>query len=39
VKVIDTDRPIPDLREHHQLRAGQECGLEAYSMMVLRRVE
>jgi isoamylase len=39
VKVIDTDKPVPDLREHHQLRAGEEVHLEAYSMMVLRRVD
>ncbi|HEY6211757.1 MAG TPA: hypothetical protein VIW45_05700, partial [Vicinamibacterales bacterium] len=39
VKFIDTDKPIPDLREHTQLRAGTEVRLEAYSMMVLRRID
>jgi glycogen operon protein len=37
--VIDTNKPIPDLREHHELHAGQEVAVEAYAMMVLRRVE
>jgi isoamylase len=39
VRVVDTNTPVPDLREHHQLHAGQACRLEAYSMMVLRRVD
>jgi glycogen operon protein len=39
VKAIDTDKPVPDLREHHQLRAGEAVRLEAHSMMVLRRVD
>jgi len=39
VKVIDTDKPIPDLRAQTQLRAGTEVRLEAYSMFVLRRVD
>jgi glycogen operon protein len=39
VKVIDTKTSIPDLREHHQILAGEETHLEAYSMVVLRRVD
>jgi glycogen operon protein len=39
VKAIDTNKPVPDLREHHQMRAGEEVQLEAHSMMVLRRVD
>ena len=38
-KVIATDSPIPDLREHHQVRAGDIVPLEAYSMAVLRRAD
>jgi glycogen operon protein len=39
VKVIDTNRPVPDLREHHQFRAGEELPVEAYAMVVLRRID
>ncbi len=39
VKVVDTNHPIPDLREHRQIRAGEEVHLEPHSMMVLRRVD
>jgi len=39
VKAVDTGKLVPDLREHHQLRAGEEVRLEAHSMMVLRRVD
>ena len=39
VKVIDTNTSIPDLRGHHQILAGEETHLEAYSMVVLRRVD
>ena len=39
VKVVDTNRPVPDLREHSQLRAGEELKLESHSMIVLRRVD
>jgi glycogen operon protein len=38
-KVIDTDDPVPDLREHHEWRAGEEVRVQAYALMVLRRVE
>ncbi|HKO58748.1 MAG TPA: glycogen debranching protein GlgX [Thermoanaerobaculia bacterium] len=37
-KVLDTDEPIPDLRQHHECKAGEELRMEAYSMMVLRRI-
>ena len=39
VKAIDTNKPVPDLRQPHQLRAGEEVRLEAHSMVVLRRVD
>ncbi len=39
MKVIDTSKLLPELREQRQMRAGEEVQLEAYSMMVLRRVE
>src|SRR5207237_6581985 len=39
VKIVDTNRPVPDLREHHQMRAGDELLLESHSMIVLRRVD
>jgi hypothetical protein len=37
--MVDTNKPIPDLRQHHQLRSGEQCRLEAHSMIVLRRVD
>jgi glycogen operon protein len=36
--VIDTNKPIPDFRAHEALHAGEEVEVEAYSMMVLRRL-
>ena len=36
-KVIDTDDPVPDLREHHEWKAGDKVRVQAYSLMVLRR--
>jgi glycogen operon protein len=39
VKVIDTDDPVPDLRDHHELRAGEKVWMQGYSLMVLRRVD
>jgi isoamylase len=39
VKAIDTNKPIPDLRERHQHKAGEAVEVEGHSMMVLRRVE
>jgi isoamylase len=38
LKVIDTDEPVPDLRERKESHAGEELLVQAYSMMVLRRV-
>ena len=35
---IDTNEPVPDLRERKVLTAGQEVPVQAYSLMVLRRV-
>jgi len=35
---IDTSHPVPDLRAHHELLAGEEVVVEAYAMLVLRRV-
>ncbi|HEX6640003.1 MAG TPA: hypothetical protein VF215_02765, partial [Thermoanaerobaculia bacterium] len=37
-KVIDTNEPVPDLRQHQEWRAGDEVRIEAYAMMVLRRL-
>jgi glycogen operon protein len=37
-KVLDTNEPVPDLREHKEWKAGEEVQIEAYAMMVLRRV-
>jgi isoamylase len=37
-KVVDTNEPVPDLRQHKEWKAGEEVGIEAYAMMVLRRV-
>ena len=39
VKVVDTNHPVPDLREHRQIRAGEQVRLESHSMVVLRRVD
>ena len=39
VKILDTSHPIPDLRERHQVRAGETVRLEPFSMTVLRRVD
>jgi glycogen operon protein len=39
VKAIDTNNPIPDLREQKQHRAGEALEVEAHSMVVLRRVD
>jgi isoamylase len=38
-KVIDTNEPVPDLREHELSNAGDEVQVQAYSLIVLRRVE
>ncbi|HEX8617289.1 MAG TPA: glycogen debranching protein GlgX [Thermoanaerobaculia bacterium] len=38
-KVIDTNKPVPDLREHQTHRAGDEVWVQAHSIMVLRRLE
>jgi len=38
-KVLDTNEPIPDLRQHHEWRAGEEVEVNAYATVVLRRVE
>jgi glycogen operon protein len=38
-KVIDTNEPVPDLREHHEWKAGQEVSVQSHSVMVLRRVD
>ncbi len=39
VRIIDTNKPIPDLREPHRYRAGEALELASHSMMVLRRVD
>jgi glycogen operon protein len=38
VKVIDTNLPITDLREPHEMRAGEEVSVQDHSVVVLRRV-
>ncbi|HEV8657004.1 MAG TPA: glycogen debranching protein GlgX [Thermoanaerobaculia bacterium] len=37
IKVIDTNEPVPDLRERKEIGAGQELPVQAYSLVVLRR--
>jgi glycogen operon protein len=37
LKVLDTNVPVPDLRQQKELREGDEVWLEAYSLVVLRR--
>jgi isoamylase len=37
-KVIDTQVAVPDLREQTEYRAGDEIELQAYSIMVLKRL-
>jgi glycogen operon protein len=39
VKSIDTNKPIPDLREQQRHRAGEEVEVEGHAMVVLRRVD
>ena len=39
IKIVDTNRPVPDLREHSQLKAGEDVKLESHSMVVLRCVD
>jgi glycogen operon protein len=38
-KVIDTNEPVPDLREHDLWNAGDEVQVQSHSLIVLRRVE
>jgi glycogen operon protein len=37
-RVIDTNEPVPDLREHREHAAGEPVEVHAYSLMVLRKV-
>jgi hypothetical protein len=37
--VIDTNEPVPDLRGHHEWKAGEEVSVQSHSVMVLRRVD
>ncbi len=39
VLIVDTNERIPDLRERSRKSAGEQVRLEAYSMVVLRRVD
>jgi isoamylase len=39
VPAIDTDKPVPDLREQAELKAGEEIAMQPYSMLVLRRID
>ena len=36
-KVIDTNEPVPDLREHRIWRAGEELEVQGHAVVVLRR--
>jgi isoamylase len=36
-KVLDTNEPIPNLREHQEFKAGEDVWVQAHSVMVLRR--
>jgi hypothetical protein len=38
MKVIDTNEPVPDLRDRAELHAGQDVGVSDHSLMVLKRV-
>jgi hypothetical protein len=37
-KVLDTNEPVPDLRQHKEWKAGDEVTVQAYAMMVLLRL-
>ncbi|MND00228.1 hypothetical protein D3C83_187670 [compost metagenome] len=37
-KVLDTNEPVPDLRQHAEWKAGDEVSIQSYAMMVLRRL-
>jgi glycogen operon protein len=37
-KILDTNEPVPDLRQHQEWRAGDEVSIQAYAMMVLLRL-
>jgi glycogen operon protein len=37
--VVDTNEPVPDLRDQKELRAGEEIDVQAYAVKVLRRVD
>ena len=38
-KVIDTNNPVPDLRQQQELQAGQDVSVQEYSVVVLRRTD
>ena len=37
-KVLDTNEPVPDLRQHMEWKAGQEVSIQAHAMMLLIRL-
>jgi glycogen operon protein len=39
IKVIDTNDPVPDLREHSTVDAGDQVSVEAHAVVVLKRVD
>jgi len=39
VKVIDTNEPVPDLRNRKAFRAGEQIEVQSYSVIVLRRAD
>ncbi len=38
-KVIDTNEPVPDLRDHHEWNAGEPVRVEGHAVVVLRRAD
>ncbi len=39
IRVIDSSESVPDLREHRELRAGEEVPVKDHSVVVLRRLD
>jgi len=38
-RVLDTNEPVPDLRDHREWNAGDAVSVEAHSVIVLRRLD
>ena len=39
LKVIDTNDPVPDLRDRPEARAGDAVTVQGYAMLVLKRIQ